>query len=168
MERKIAKTKIYNVDWEDRLYFISLNFNKDDIIVNHLRPPELFEILPYTNHSEREFLNIWTRFIIGLSVCSNEKDPLEKNIGALTFTVMDSILTKGKISFDELLKHVDCFSMMLKEEGYENDKIRGIYLAISKAILSNFKGSVLDSVTGEKFIETPKYKEFEKLGEEKY
>ena len=166
MERNITKTKIYSVEWEERLYFISLNFNAKGIILQPYRPPALSKYFYGKDSSEEEILNIWTRCIIGLLVCSEEEDIIERNIGALTFIIMDSILTKGKISFEDLLNHIDCFSMMLKEEGLTYDRIRTMYIPISKAILSNFKDSIIDSNTGKKFIETPKFKEFESLAKE--
>ena len=163
MERNIIKTKIYSIEWEERLYFISLNFNAKEIILYPYRPPALSKYFNGEDSSEEGFLNIWTRFIIGLSVCSEEEDIIERSIGALTFTVMDSILTKGKISFEDLLNHIDCFSIMLKEEGLSDDMIRTMYIPISKALLSNFKDLIIDPNTGKKFIETPQFKEFEKL-----
>lgn len=163
MERNIVKTKIYSIEWNDKFYFVSLNFTSEESIFHPYRPPAFSEFLSGKNSSEEEFLNIWTHFITGLSVCSNEKDIIEKNIGALTFTVMDSILIKGKISFEEMLNHIDCFSIMLKEEGLSTNKIREMYIPITKAMLSNFKDLIIDSNTGKKFIETLKYKEFEKL-----
>lgn len=163
MKSQIVTTKIYHVEWEGRLYRLLLNYNIRDIIVNHLRPPALFDVLKEKNHSEEKFLNLWIRFIIGLSVCSDEKDIIERNLGALTFTVMDTIMLQGMISFEHLLLHIDCFSMMLKDEGLTDDKIRALYVPVTKAILTNFKDKIVDYATGKKFIDTPNYQEFESL-----
>lgn len=170
MRENICKTKIYCVEWEDSLYILSLNFNKEGLVTHYFRPLYLKEITRNerlrSEQQEDEFLCICTKYIIGLSVCSEEKDTIERNIGALTFSIMDSIMTKGNISFGDLLHHIDCFSMMLKEEGLTKDKIRTMYVPISKAILSNFKDVIIDVTTGEKFIDTPKYKEFECLAKQ--
>lgn len=113
--------------------------------------------------SEEEILCIMAKYIIGLSSFPEEKDILERNTGALTFTVIYSISQKGHISFDDLLIHIDCFSQILNHEGLDYNKIRQMYIPITKALVSNFKDMIIDSTTGYNFTDTPKYLEFKSL-----
>ena len=166
MKRSVTKTKIYSVEWDERLYFISLHFKEEGIIAVKYRPPSLIALSINSDYTEEEFLNIWTRFIIGLSVCAEEKDTIDRNIGALTFTVMDAIMIRRNISFTDLLKHIDFFSVMLRDEGISDDKIRTLYIPVTKAMLSNFKDNVIDSATGMKFTDTPIYHHFDRFFEE--
>ena len=172
MQGSITKTKIYSVEWDDRIFFLSLNLNEKGIVTNHYRPPDLEKILRddkfKSEKKEEEFLSVWTKYIIGLSVCSGEKDIIEKNIGALTFIVMDSTINNHTITFYELLTYMDCFSMMLNEQGFSEDKIRNLYLPVVKALLFNFKDKIIDTETGREFFSTLKYEKIINLMEEKY
>lgn len=162
MQSNISKTKIYSIEWEDSLFLLSLHFNDEGIVTNHFRPPDLEKIMELDPliyiKNEEEFLHIWTKYLIGLIVCSPEKDIIERNIGALTFVVMDSTINNNYITFYDLLNYLDCFSMMLNEQGFSKEKIKQMYIPVTKALLLNFKNKIIDSMTGETFITTSKYK----------
>ena len=160
MQENFTKTKIYSVEWDDRLFFLTLYFNEEGIITNRFRPPALKKIISNDSVSlekkEEEFLSIWTKYIVGLSVCYEEKDTIERNIGALTFVVIDSTINHQHITFYDLLNYMDCFSMMLREEGISNERIRDLYLPVTKAILLNFNTKIIDNETGETFKDCSK------------
>ncbi|MCH5224386.1 MAG: hypothetical protein J1D77_00250 [Muribaculaceae bacterium] len=167
MPLEIVKTKIYGTEWDDHLFCLSLHFNENGFVTSQYRPPELGDILQLKEkvhqNNEEEFLSIWTKFVIGLSVCSEERDPLERNIGALTFTVIDTLEKSQRLSFETLLDYMDCFSIMLKEENFSEKEIKAVYLPITLAVLKNFSDRIIDRTTGLVFISSSKYQEISRL-----
>ena len=71
------------------------------------------------------------------------------------------------LTFEDLLYYVDCFCLMLKEQGFSEEKIKEIYLPVTKAIILNFKDRILDERTEEIFIATSQYQKMLKLLEGK-
>lgn len=150
--------KTYQVEYRDELFTISLKENEAGLMTGEFKPPEFLKYFGNkTLDSEDEFLKVWLKYIIGLSICREEKDIMERNIGALTFITMDHVEENGSIDSDTLFKFVDCFSSALYHCGVSIQEIRQAYVPISKGLIECFEFRVIDKETGKVFKETPYY-----------
>lgn len=100
-----------------------------------------------------KFMEDCRRQLLAMSKITSEDadNELEVHIGGLMAVVMDHICIHQNISFGDLLIYIDCFSLMLKSDGFAPDEIRRIYPQVAKTIADLYPNQVIDTV-GEEVV----------------
>lgn len=76
---------------------------------------------------------------------------LDRHIGGLMAVVMDHFSRNSRIAFGDLLIYVDCFSLLLKADGFDSDEIRAIYPRVTKTIVDLYPDYVDNAIEGTQF-----------------
>lgn len=157
MYNKLIKRKTYQIVYDNYIYSLTLKEDEHGLITTDFRPPDL-SFDNYTPVQEKEFLRIWVKYIIGLWICNEEKDIIERNIGALTLIARDSMDNQGSIDSHTLLILMDCFANVLHSEGISDKEIRKLYVQVLKELVDCFPDNIIETETKENYISSSSYR----------
>lgn len=68
---------------------------------------------------------------------------LDLHIGGLMAVVMDHLSREETISFGDLLRYTDCFSLLLKGAGFPQDEIHAIYRQVVDTLIDLYPANIL-------------------------
>lgn len=85
------------------------------------------------------------------------------HIGGLMAAVNSHIQRCGRLIFGDLLIYMDCFSLLLKADGFPEQEIRGIYPKLTKAIVDLYPNYTKNSVNLAPLHETRIYEVLKKI-----
>lgn len=143
---------------------ITLQVLNGGILTSKYCPKELLTcgisyIKPVNGEDEGDFVSDCQRQIIAMDMTKEAVSCLDKHIAGLMAVVMDHLSRCGRIIFGDLLIYMDCFSLLLEADGYDETKIGAMYPRILRTIidlypdkvfntvdLSPFKGSLFDYI----------------------
>lgn len=72
--------------------------------------------------------------ILAMSRITEAETELDRHIGGLMAVVMDHFSRNKTLAYGDLLIYVDCFSLLLKADGFDDEEIRTIYPRVTKTI----------------------------------
>lgn len=106
-----------------------------------------------------EFVADCRKQVMAMEAAGKQNTLLDVHIAGLMAVVMDHLARCGRLIFGDLLIYMDCFSLLLEADGFQEEEIREIYPEVTRAIvdlypehvfntadLSLFKGSHFDFV----------------------
>lgn len=106
-----------------------------------------------------KFMTDCRKQLLAMSKTTEADTLLDVHIAGLMAVVMDHLARCGRLIFGDLLIYMDCFSLLLEADGFQEEEIREIYPEVTRAIvdlypehvfntadLSLFKGSHFDFV----------------------
>lgn len=158
MKLNNTKRKTYQIEYKDQTYSITMEIQNSGILIRDFKPPELNKFKQSIFfENEDEFIRIWLKYIMGLYVCKEENDIIERNIGALTFITMDHVEENGFIDDKTLFKFLDCYSNVLFSQGMPLTEIKKAYLPVAKGLIDCFDEKVIDSENGNRFKDSSNY-----------
>lgn len=83
-----------------------------------------------------EFIDRCRSQLLAYSKIQDEMPELDRHIGALMATVLSDIDSRGEVKYGELLSHLDCFSLLLKADGFREGEIRELYPLMAQTLQS--------------------------------
>ena len=106
-----------------------------------------------------EFIADCWKQVMAMEAAGVQNSLLDVHIAGLMAVVMDHLARCGRLIFGDLLIYMDCFSLLLKADGFSDEEIREVYPRVTRTIvdlyldhifntadLSPFKGSHFDFV----------------------
>lgn len=86
--------------------------------------------------------------LLALSMINDAETEFDRHIGALMAVVMERMSRDDKILFGDLLLYVDCFSLLLKSTGCNEEQIKIIYPHIVRSIANIYPDQIFLTADG--------------------
>ena len=80
--------------------------------------------------------------LLAISQITDADTELDCHIGGLMAVIMTHLSRKKELSFGDLLRYIDCFSLLLKAAGFESDEIHSMYPKIARTILDIYPDNI--------------------------
>lgn len=92
-----------------------------------------------------EFIADCKQQIFAMSVFGEDETLLDIHILGLKSAIMDQLCKYNRLIFRDLLLYVDCFSYLLKADGFEEGEIRKLYPKITREIVEMYPNNIFNS-----------------------
>lgn len=123
-----------------RTYVVEVPYQEGIVATSEFCPTELLSgpvdlMAAIRGESLDKFMEDCKLQLIAMSKITEADTDLDRHIGGLMAVVMDHISRNKTISMGDLLRYVDCFSLLLKAADFDNVEIRGMYPRITRTIM---------------------------------
>ncbi len=92
-----------------------------------------------------EFVQDCKKQVIAMGGAGKQKDLIDVHIAGLMAVVMDHISRCGRLIFGDLLIYMDCFSYLLKADGFTEDRIKKLYPKITRKVVESYPNYILNT-----------------------
>lgn len=125
---------------EPRTYTVEVPYQNGIVATSEFCPTELLSgavdlMAAIRGESLDKFMEDCKLQLIAMSKITEADTDLDRHIGGLMAVVMDHLSRNKMISIGDLLRYVDCFSLLLKAADFDNVEIRGMYPRITRTIM---------------------------------
>ncbi len=156
--------KSYHFTAQNKIFTVNVPIENGGVCTNKYCPQELLTgglsiITAINGESEAEFIADCQKQVIAMDMADSADTKLDRHIAGLMAVVMDHLSRCNRLIFGDLLIYMDCFSLLLEADGFDDNEIRDIYPRVTRTIielypdyikntadLSPFKGSHFDFV----------------------
>lgn len=140
-----------------RTFIVEVPYQNGIVATSEFCPTELLSgtvdlMAAVRGESLDKFMADCRKQLHAMSKISEADSDLDLHIGGLMAVVMDHFSRNSRIVFGDLLIYVDCFSLLLKANGYHNDEIRTIYPRVTKTIVDLYPDYIDSTAEGASFI----------------
>lgn len=123
-----------------RTYTVEVPYQNGIVATSEFCPTELLSgavdlMAAIRGESLDKFMEDCKLQLIAMSKITEADTDLDRHIGGLMAVVMDHLSRNKMISIGDLLRYVDCFSLLLKAADFDNVEIRGMYPRITRTIM---------------------------------
>lgn len=94
-----------------------------------------------------KFMDDCRRQLLAMSRITDADTTLDRHIGALMAVVMDHLSRDKAIAYGDLLIYMDCFSLLLKADGFTDDEIHRIYPQVTGTITNLYPDHIKPQTT---------------------
>lgn len=115
-------------------FIISVPVENGSVYINRYRPKSL----PGGNLAVDTFDADCQKQVISMTLADAKAPRIDAHIAGLMAVVMDYIVQHRRLSFADLLVHIDCFSLLLEAAGFSDAEIRDIYPRVTKTMAQLF------------------------------
>lgn len=141
---------------EPRTFIVEVPYQNGIVATSEFCPTELLSgtvdlMAAVRGESLDKFMADCRKQLHAMSKISEADSDLDLHIGGLMAVVMDHFSRNSRIVFGDLLIYVDCFSLLLKAEGYDSGEIRTIYPRVTKTIVDLYPDYVDNTIEGTPF-----------------
>lgn len=124
-------------------FVVKVPYYDGNVATSIFCPTELLEgpvdlLAAVRGESLDKFMADCRRQVHAMSLMDGTCSNMERHMGGLLAVVMDHFSSTERMSFGDLLLHVDCFSLLLQADGVDSDEIHKIYPGITKTILGMY------------------------------
>lgn len=158
--------KKFAFTYRSNRYILDVPIDNGFVITNEFCPLELHigyspllkRVVGSYIHGEKveEFILDCKKLVLAVSI-SNEYSKIDRYKSGLISVVREHIDRCGRLIFGDLLIYVDCFSHILKADGYADIEIQLLYPTITKMIADAFPESVKTDSDLSQFNESSMY-----------
>ena len=139
-----------------RTFIVEVPYQDGIVATSEFCPTELLSgavdlIAAVRGESLDKFMADCRKQLHAMSKISEADSDLDLHIGGLMAVIMDHFSCNSRIVFGDLLIYVDCFSLLLKADGYHSDEIRTIYPRVTKTIVDLYPDYVDSTIEGTLF-----------------
>ena len=125
---------------EPRTLIVEVPYQNGIVATSEFCPTELLSgaidlMAAVRGESLDKFMADCRKQLHAMSKITEAESDLDLHIGGLMAVVMDHFSRNNRIEFGDLLIYVDCFSLLLKADGYDGEEIRTIYPRVTKTIV---------------------------------
>lgn len=129
------------INGKPRTYIVEVPYQDGTVATSEFCPTELLSgsvdlMAAVRGESLDEFMADCRLQLAAMSKIEDAESDLDRHIGALMAVVMDHYSRHNEVSLGDLLKYVDCFSLLLKAAGFDPAEIRTIYPRVTETIKS--------------------------------
>ncbi|MDE6023502.1 MAG: hypothetical protein K2G13_08380 [Muribaculaceae bacterium] len=134
-----------------RTYIVEVPYQSGVVATSEFCPTELLSgsvnlMAAIRGESLDNFMADCRMHLTAMSKITEVDTELDLHIGGLMAVVMEHLSRKKTISFGDLLTHVDCFSLLLKADGFDADEIHNIYPRVTKTIVDLYSDYIHDAI----------------------
>ena len=97
------------------------------------------------------------KFLLNTMKDCIENSRLDVHLCALQYIVEAHLRGRGRIIFTDLLLYVDCFSLLLRADGFDEKMVRGAYPVVTYNLVEMYDQFVKDQYTLQPFKQSPIY-----------
>lgn len=138
------------VKGEPRTYIVEVPYQNGIVATSEFCPTELLSgtvdlMAAIRGETLDKFMTDCRMQLLSLSKIMEADTDLERHIGGLMAVVMDHLSRKKELSFGDLLRYIDCFSLLLKAAGFERDEIHVMYPKIARTILDIYPDNITNA-----------------------
>lgn len=142
---------------EPRTLIVEVPYQNGIVATSEYCPTELLSgtvdlMAAIRGESLDKFMADCRKQLLAMSKITEADSDLDLHIGGLMAVVMDHFSRNSRIVFGDLLIYVDCFSLLLKADGYDNEEIRTIYPRVTKTIADLYPDYIDSTAEGVPFI----------------
>lgn len=135
------------IDGKPEVFIVEVPYKNGIVATSEFCPTELLSgtvdlMAAIRGESLDDFMTDCRRQLLAMSKITEADTRLDLHIGGLMAVVMDHFSRHKRIVFGDLLIYVDCFSLLLKADGFECDDIRCIYPRVTKTIVELYPNYV--------------------------
>lgn len=128
-------------------FVVEVPYHDGIVATSEFCPTELLEgsvdlMAAVRGESLDKFMADCRRQLLAMSRMDDTCSKMERHIGALMAVVMDHFSRVKRMSFGDLLMHVDCFSLLLKADGVDSEEICRIYPSVTKTVVELYSDYV--------------------------
>ncbi len=125
---------------EPRTYTVEVPYQNGIVATSEFCPTELLSgavelMAAIRGESLDKFMEDCKLQLTAMSKITEVDTALDRHIGGLMAVVMDHLSRNKMISMGDLLRYVDCFSLLLKAADFDHEEIRGMYPRITRTIM---------------------------------
>ena len=149
---------------EPRTFIVEVPYQEGIVATSEFCPTELLSgtvdlMAAVRGESLDKFMADCRKQLHAMAKITEFGSELDLHIAGLMAVVMDHLARCGRLIFGDLLIYMDCFSLLLEADGFQEDEIKDIYPRVTRTIvelypdhifntmdLSPFKGSHFDFV----------------------
>lgn len=149
---------------EPRTFIVEVPYQDGVVATSKFCPTELMAgtvdlMAAVRGESLDKFMTDCRQQLMAMSKTREVDTLLDVHVAGLIAVVMDHLARCGRLIFGDLLIYMDCFSLLLEADGFQEDEIKNIYPRVTRTIvelypdyifnttdLSPFKGSHFDFV----------------------
>ena len=120
-------------------YVVEVPYKDGIVITSEYCPTELVTdkvdlFAAFRGEPLDRFMEDCRKQVLAMSQIKEADSRIDLHIGGLMAVVMDHLSRNKTISFGQLLIYIDCFSLLLKGAGFDEEEIRNIYPRITQTI----------------------------------
>lgn len=140
-----------NIQGEQKDLIVNVPVNNDSVITNEFCPQVLLTggmtfVEAVNGESLNEFISDCNLQIFAMQQINRNESRLNIHIGGLMTAVNSHIQRCGRLIYGDLLIYMDCFSLLLKADGFPEQEIREIYPQLTKTIVDLYPNYMKNSV----------------------
>ena len=126
-------------DGSSRNYDVEVPYKDGIVITSEFCPTELLsgdvELLAAIRGEPLDkFMEDCRKQVVAMSKIQDVDNKMDIHIGGLMATIMNHLSLHKEITLGEILMFMDCFALLMKGAGFEDEEIRGIYPNVAKTI----------------------------------
>lgn len=142
---------------EPRTFIVEVPYQDGIVATSEFCPTELLSgtvdlMAAVRGESLDKFMADCRKQLHAMAQITEADSDLDIHIGGLMAVVMDHFSRNSRIAFGDLLIYVDCFSLLLKADGYDSEEIRSIYPRVTKTIVDLYPDYVDGTTEGTSII----------------
>lgn len=140
-----------NIQGQQKDLIVNVPVNNGSVITSEFCPQVLLTgglncIEAVNGESLNEFFSDCNLQVFAMQQINSNESRMNIHIGGLMTAVNSHIQRCGRLIFGDLLIYVDCFSHLLKADGFSDNEIRKVYPKVTKAIVDLYPNYVKNSV----------------------
>lgn len=143
---------------------VSVPVDGDKVVTSEYCPQELLtgglefvEIRGFNGEMLWEFMADCNMQIKAMENADEYSSRMEIHIEGLMAAVVSHIYRCGRLIFGDLLIYVDCFSLLLKADGFDDTEIKNAYPVVTKAIVDMYPAALKNTMNLAPLYQTPLY-----------
>lgn len=153
-------TKTYQFKGKEKIYSVKVELEPGGVRTDRFCPEQLLTggitgITAINGETEEEFLCDCRKQVMVMDLTDGDTTSFDRHIAGLMAAVLDHLSQFGRIIFGDLLIYVDCFSLLLEADGYEEEEIRAIYPRMVRAIVDLYPAHVYNTADLSPFKDSP-------------
>lgn len=86
------------------------------------------------------------RQLKAMAKAEEAKTEMDCHIAGLMAAVMNHLSHTGTMEFGDLLQMMDCFSLLLKANGFSHDEIKDIYPRVTRTIIELYPENIINCI----------------------
>ncbi len=135
------------ISGEPHTYIVEVPYQNGIVATSEFCPTELLSgtvdlMAAVRGESLDQFMEDCKMQLLAMSQITEADTDLDRHIGGLMAVVMDHLSRFKMISMGDVLRYVDCFSLLLKAAGYDNEEIREMYPRITGKIMDLYPNHI--------------------------
>ena len=141
---------------------VNVPVHGNGVITNEFCPQELLTggvsfVTSINGETIEEFIADCKMQIKAMMDADDTSSMMDAHVDGLMAAVISHINRCGRLIFGDLLIYIDCFSLLLKADGFEDEDIRKIYPCITKTIVDQYPGFIKNTINLAPFHQTQLY-----------
>ncbi len=141
---------------------VNVPVERDNVVTNEYCPQELLTgglnfVTSINGETFGEFIADCNMQIRAMMDTDENYSRIDVHVEGLMAAVISHINRCGRLIFGDLLIYVDCFSLLLKADGFEDDFIRKVYPRITKTIVDQYPMFLKNTINLAPLHQTPLY-----------